>query len=510
MLSFFVLAVAVCPAAQPAGSPQLSKERFSNIATNLETGGDLLIVANVEGYLEGLVRDITQLILSTPDKDAGSNAGRQLLAKIPGFLQKNGFFAVRGFGASVVPRADGLNTVKAFIDRDPAAMDLPLWRGFFGTPSQSVNCAAFLPADTVLVRTGNGDLSEMWKLFRAGVVELASPAASSDFNKKLSNLSTNMGVDLDKVFASLSGDGFLSIQFSKTATVEIPSKGSDAAPIQMPRPSLLICVAVKDDSLLKAIQAPLNRVKMPVVQTQLGAVVVSSINIPTPSPFPLEPSFAVCSNFFLFGSTAQVVTDAIKAFSGKNGLIATVEFKKAFEGLPPVNNGVFYMNRRLTKTITDIQMAALDSATGEASSTSAIREMVQRRGEMESAFVFQNLKGGILISGTSTAGGKELVGGLMAAPIGLVAAIAIPSFIKARDTAQRNACINNLRMIDSGKEQAALAERWGDEDEVDVEVVNQYLKDKKTPICPQGGTYTYGKMNESPKCSIPGHSMPTY
>ena len=37
---------------------------------------------------------------------------------------------------------------------------------------------------------------------------------------------------------------------------------------------------------------------------------------------------------------------------------------------------------------------------------------------------------------------------IVVAIIGLLAAIAIPNFVKARGTAQRNACINNLRLID--------------------------------------------------------------
>src|SRR5258708_23288199 len=40
--------------------------------------------------------------------------------------------------------------------------------------------------------------------------------------------------------------------------------------------------------------------------------------------------------------------------------------------------------------------------------------------------------------------------------IGLLAAIAIPNFLKARSTSQMNACINNLRQIDSAKQQWAL------------------------------------------------------
>ncbi len=45
---------------------------------------------------------------------------------------------------------------------------------------------------------------------------------------------------------------------------------------------------------------------------------------------------------------------------------------------------------------------------------------------------------------------------IVVAIIGLLAAIAIPNFIKARATSQANACINNLRQIDAAKQQWAL------------------------------------------------------
>src|SRR3974377_2241157 len=45
---------------------------------------------------------------------------------------------------------------------------------------------------------------------------------------------------------------------------------------------------------------------------------------------------------------------------------------------------------------------------------------------------------------------------IVVAIIGLLAAIAIPNFIRARTTAQQNACINNLRQIDGAIQQFAL------------------------------------------------------
>ena len=99
---------------------------------------------------------------------------------------------------------------------------------------------------------------------------------------------------------------------------------------------------------------------------------------------------------------------------------------------------------------------------------------------------------------------------IVVAIIGLLAAIAIPSFVKARTTSQQNACINNLRQIDSAKEQWALAEMRSDGDAVDIEAVNQYIKGATTPVCPAGGEYTYNPIGENPTCNIEGHALPDY
>ena len=45
---------------------------------------------------------------------------------------------------------------------------------------------------------------------------------------------------------------------------------------------------------------------------------------------------------------------------------------------------------------------------------------------------------------------------IVVAIIGLLAAIAIPSFMRARLTSQQNACINNLRQIEGAKDQYAM------------------------------------------------------
>ena len=95
---------------------------------------------------------------------------------------------------------------------------------------------------------------------------------------------------------------------------------------------------------------------------------------------------------------------------------------------------------------------------------------------------------------------------IVVAIIGLLAAIAIPNFVKARQTAQRNACIRNLHEIDGAKEEWALETKKSAGSAVDEAAVNSYIKGG-APSCPGGGTYTYGNVDTNPTCSIPGHSL---
>lgn len=105
------------------------------------------------------------------------------------------------------------------------------------------------------------------------------------------------------------------------------------------------------------------------------------------------------------------------------------------------------------------------------------------------------------VGGRGTGGANLMI---TVAIIGLLAAIAIPSFVKARETSQLNACVNNIRIIDSAKEQWAMANRKVDGDTVNVQGVNEYIKGGVTPTCPAGGEYEYNRIGEEPECSVHG------
>jgi len=75
---------------------------------------------------------------------------------------------------------------------------------------------------------------------------------------------------------------------------------------------------------------------------------------------------------------------------------------------------------------------------------------------------------------------------IVVAIIGLLAAIAIPNFVRARTTSQMNACINNLRQIDGAVQQWALENKKDPAAAVTKVDVLPYIKSE--PSCPAGGT----------------------
>ncbi len=103
---------------------------------------------------------------------------------------------------------------------------------------------------------------------------------------------------------------------------------------------------------------------------------------------------------------------------------------------------------------------------------------------------------------------------IVVAIIGLLAAIAIPNFVKARATSQANACINNLRQIDAAANQFALEQHKTTGATITYPTdLTPYIKLNAAgsiPGCPAGGTYTETAVGAAPVLQLgqQGHARP--
>ena len=95
---------------------------------------------------------------------------------------------------------------------------------------------------------------------------------------------------------------------------------------------------------------------------------------------------------------------------------------------------------------------------------------------------------------------------IVVAIIGVLAAIAIPNFLRSRKASQMNACIANLKQIQSAKEQSLMA--GGGLTSGDLYGAAKYIKVE--PRCPAqpGVAYNIGDANTDPTCDYSDTDYP--
>ncbi len=88
--------------------------------------------------------------------------------------------------------------------------------------------------------------------------------------------------------------------------------------------------------------------------------------------------------------------------------------------------------------------------------------------------------------------------------IGILLAIAVPRFVRARDGTNARSCQHNLKQILGAKERWAMDNNMGATSTPNMsDLVPDYMR-SPVPRCPGGGTYTIGDLGTNPACSLGG------
>jgi len=119
-------------------------------------------------------------------------------------------------------------------------------------------------------------------------------------------------------------------------------------------------------------------------------------------------------------------------------------------------------------------------------------------------------------AGALTGEGMALAGlitGYIGIAIGLVwipfmLAIFVPNFVKARERAQKNICLKNLRRIEGAKEYWALQTNNDTNSTPTMQELMPFFKGNTNRLrCPAGGTYSVNRVGLPPTCSIASHDL---
>lgn len=493
----------------PAGS-SAEKTSFQEVTSKLDPGGNLFLYLGTEQWVQDLSGKVSRLrgiFGAIPNVKAED---REKLDKVfdvlSSLVKHSGIEDVSGFGMSSIMREKGVYHSKMLLHHYKGQGSGFLWT-MFGKQPHSLASLNLLSTNVALATFADLDISQLWSVIQKEVAASGVPEAQSALDKLPQAFEKGSGLKWDQVLDSLGGEFGLVITLDGERKVSFPLPG---AKLEMPEPGLMLVIKTKNDTIFNRLEQLLDKSGQQVTSVNKPNLKMRSVALPLPLPIQLSPTLATSDGYLFIATNERLVKDALAVKAGEQpGLKSTEEYQRLAKDVPSEGNQFSFMGRRFSETLMQVQQQALSAV---ASDSGPNQKWLQSfLGSDRASFAYS--VGGNTDEGWYAVGnGNQHPGKLLlvagAVPIGMLAAVAIPNFVKARGTAQKNACINNLRQIDGAKQQWALENKKPESATPQKDDLMMYFKNEKFPVCPAGGTYTINSVDSKPTCSVPDHEMP--
>jgi hypothetical protein len=269
----------------------------------------------------------------------------------------------------------------------------------------------------------------------------------------------------------------------------------------------MIVAKVKNDLIFDRIDQALSKMGQQVTSVDKSNLKMRTLLLPIPLPFQVRPSIARSGDYLFIASNDALIQEALAVQSGqKPGLKSTAEFQKMAKDIPDKGNQFTFLSQRFGTTFMEVEKQAL--AKMPAAQSQVLDALLLTN---KVAFTYSvgavTEQGWLAVANGNQHPAKLFIAGAVA-PVAIMSAVALPAFAKARTSAQKNACINNLRQIDAAKQQWALEKNKKQDDVPTEEDLKPYLSKAKMPTCAAGGSYTINRVGDKPECSKAGHTLP--
>jgi hypothetical protein len=517
-----LLAVTGCskqqaPLPEPKTSPlpaAASAERtsFAQVTSKLDAGGELYLYLSTEQWLAGVSEKIGAwhgILGAIPNvKDEDRQNLDKAFGIVTNFIQQSGIEDVSGVGMSSIARETNFYHSKLVLHHYPGKGSGFLWN-MLGQKPHDLAGLNLLPATTALAAFGDLDAPLLWSAIQKQVAQSGFPQAGELLNKLPESFEQATGLKWDRVLASLAGEFGFAVMLDNTKVISIPVPGAGDQ-LQIPEPSLLIVAKVKDDTIFNRIDQALDQnAGQMIIKTDKPGLKMRSWPLPLPLPIQLSPTVATADGYLFIANNEAIIQEVLAVKAGqKPGLKSTQEFQRLAKDVPVQGNCFSFTSQRFGQTMQKVIQQALQSQAGASASQAPWQQAFLTSQKPPVSFsVAANTDEGWLVVANGNQHAARLLAIGAAVPLGIISAIAIPNFVKARQTAQKNACINNLRQIDGAKQQWALENKKSESDTPSREDLMPFFPNKQFPVCPSGGTYTINRLASRPECTQPGHQL---
>jgi len=502
---------AAAPAPVPAKPAVVSavKNSFDEVTAKLDKGGNFYLYLSTEQVLTHLSESLSILSNFVATLPSIPGTGRQTLDKVFAVVgvvvKQSGISEISGLGLSSIAREPDLYYNKFVLHHYPGQNAGMLWT-LFGKSAHPLTELDMLPETTALAASFDFDLPLLWTNIQMAALTLDVPEVSSALDQAPAKFKVLTGLELDAALNSLSGEYGVIVTLDPHKIISVPL---GVKSIDIPSPGICLVFKVNSNLIFDRVDEVFKGNPL-VTKVEEPDLKMRTMTIPLPIPLEVRPSLARVGDYLLFASSDNLVREIMAVQSGKKkGYKSTDEFKKLSQGVPSEGNSFSLLSGVLVDTADQFQGKNLSGQGMDASSLKEFKKLFQT--STNAYAVSANGPDGWVATGNGASQGAAALVVPAAATVGILAAIAIPNFVKARETAQKNACISNLRLIDVAKQQWALENNKKPGDTPTQEDIQKYLgrgEKGEFPVCPQGGAYTIGSIGEKPTCSLPGHVFP--
>lgn len=498
------------PAADGKAIVSAEANSFDEVTSKLDKGGNFYLYLSTEQWLTGVsekVGGLRDFVLGLPQaKTEDHDKIEKGFRLVEDLVKESGIEQVSGVGISSIAREPGFYHSKFIVHHYKGKNDGFLW-SMFGKEPHALEGLNFLPTTTAAAGFSDLDIRLGWTVLTNEMMRMEIPEVEKALTQMPAQFEKQAGMSWDELLGSLGGEYGMVLTLDESKKIALPF-GKQG--MQVPEPGLMIVAKVKGDAIFNRIEEAMKSNKQ-IIRVDKGDLKMRTMPFPLPLPIQLRPTVARSGDYLFIATTDTIINEALAVKKGeKPGWKSTDEYKKLSQGLPTQGNSFFLISPRLGQTVVDVQkqlMASEEKLTP--SQTASLQRVFGGANPMFSFTVGANTDEGwqAFGNGNQSASTALVIPG--AAAGGLLAAIAIPNFVKAREKAQMNACINNLRQIDGAKEQWAIENNKKSGDMPTGEQLwgaGGYIRAK--PKCPAGGTYTINAVGTNPTCSHTGHVLP--
>jgi len=423
------------------------------VLKQLDLDGDFVLYMNtdtLEKYLLNYMNTMEKTLSGSMTTDSDKQSLKMGFEKLRAAISWSGLFSFKSYSASLAP-VGKLTRQISFLEYDVADADKPLWKIVSSTP-KVLEGIHYVPSDSVFVVNEALDINGIWDVIEEGVTTFGGVAGASGFQQKMMMAEMVLGTNITALTKSLDNELLISIQFSETKTVKLPI-GHQL--VGMPEPSWLIGLKTKNSLVGQLLISKLKASGAPFVESKYEAYTLQSITVPQSLSVPLKPTVVQTEDWLFFGTTAEVVKQALDSKQKKSGLISTALYKQLLPDVPQKVSSIRYISPRFFDIYLDfVNKAMMESGNKEQSDLMSL--MFKNYKNLSSGSYSLKTPTGIYSKTYSNVNGIKMPEMLASTYIGMFSAIAIPSFVKARNNAMTSRAINNARWVLSAVDQYAL------------------------------------------------------